>query len=214
MHCGSVGDLGRRHALLDRPLDLWVALFGAFDRIGEAICPSGWYASLLGAAFPDGVAVLFNGLAHSGGSIDLAEEYEQVWRTLSPRFRLDDATEPQLGHLRGQTDRDVRLAVDKLVALGALTLDKALTVSLTPLSEWALRRPYTVSKAGDPIAALSVTLLDTQPPIWRRLLVSASIRLDRLHDVIQAAMGWQDYHLHVFTKGADQYGEPDRDDDF
>jgi hypothetical protein len=211
---GRLLPVKKNAALLDRPLDLWVALFEAFDRVGEAICPSGWYASLLGAAFPDGVAALFTGLAHGGGSINLAEACEQVWRTLSPRFRLDDATEVQLGHLRGQTDRDVRLTVDKLVAFGALTLDKACIVSLTPLSEWTLRRPYTVSKAGEPVAALSVTLLDTQPPIWRRVLVSANIRLDRLHDVIQAAMGWQDYHLHVFTKGTDRYGVPDRDDDF
>jgi hypothetical protein len=208
---GRLLPVKKHAALLDRPLDLWVALFDALDRAGEAICPSGWYASLLGAAFPDGVAALFTGLAHGGGSINLTEACEQVWRTLSPRFRLDDATEQQLTQLRRQTDRDVRLTIDKLVALGALTLDQTLTVSLTPLSEWALRRPYTVSKAGEPIAALNVTLLDTQPPIWRRVFIPTSIRLDRLHDVIQAAMGWQDYHLHVFTKDTDRYGVPDGD---
>jgi hypothetical protein len=211
---GRLLSVKKNAALLDRPLDLWVALFEAFDRVGVAICPSGWYASLLGAAFPDGVAVLFTGLAYGGGSIGLAEACEQVWRTLSPRFRLDDVTESQLDNLRRQTDRDVRLTVDKLVALGAVRLDEVVSVSLTPLCEWALRRPYTVSKAGEPIAALTVTLLDIQPPIWRRVLVAASIRLDRLHDVIQAAMGWQDYHLHVFTKDDDEYGVLDRGDDF
>jgi hypothetical protein len=25
------------------------------------------------------------------------------------------------------------------------------------------------------------------------------MRLGRVHDVIQAAMGWEDYHLHAFT---------------
>jgi hypothetical protein len=103
----------------------------------------------------------------------------------------------------------VRLTVDNLVLLGALALDKRFTVSVTPLGEWAMRRPYTVSKAGEPVAALTVTLLDTQPPIWRHVLVPAHIRLDRLHDVIQAAMGWQDSHLHVFSRGADRYGLPD-----
>jgi hypothetical protein len=68
-------------ALLDRLLDLCVALFVAVDRVGEAICPSGWYTSLLGAAYSDGVAALFAGLAYDGASIDLAEACEQVWRT-------------------------------------------------------------------------------------------------------------------------------------
>jgi Plasmid pRiA4b ORF-3-like protein len=38
-----------------------------------------------------------------------------------------------------------------------------------------------------------------KPPVWRRLLVPADIRLDRLHDVIQTSMGWTDTHLHVFS---------------
>jgi hypothetical protein len=38
----------------------------------------------------------------------------------------------------------------------------------------------------------------SKPPVWRRLLVPADMRLDRLHDVIQTSMGWTDTHLHVF----------------
>lgn len=49
----------------------------------------------------------------------------------------------------------------------------------------------------------------SKPPVWRRLLVHADIRLDRLHDVILAAFGWQGYHMHVFTSGADEFGVPD-----
>jgi Plasmid pRiA4b ORF-3-like protein len=36
----------------------------------------------------------------------------------------------------------------------------------------------------------------SKPPVWRRLLVPAEIRLDRFHDVIQVAMGWTDTHMH------------------
>jgi len=32
----------------------------------------------------------------------------------------------------------------------------------------------------------------SKPPVWRRLLVPATIRLDRLHAAIQTAMGWGD----------------------
>lgn len=49
----------------------------------------------------------------------------------------------------------------------------------------------------------------SKPPVWRRLLVPADIRLDRLHDVIQTAMGWTDTHLHVFSTAAGDYGIPD-----
>lgn len=49
----------------------------------------------------------------------------------------------------------------------------------------------------------------SKPPVWRRLLVPAEMRLDRLHDVIQTAMGWTDTHLHVFTTAAGDYGIPD-----
>ncbi|MGD1276824.1 MAG: plasmid pRiA4b ORF-3 family protein [Tepidisphaeraceae bacterium] len=45
---------------------------------------------------------------------------------------------------------------------------------------------------------LKITLRGSKPPIWRRVLVPAGITLDRLHDVIQVAMGWEDCHLHLF----------------
>ena len=37
---------------------------------------------------------------------------------------------------------------------------------------------------------LRVALKGTRPPIWRRFLVSPSMRLSRLHDALQAVMGW------------------------
>jgi hypothetical protein len=49
----------------------------------------------------------------------------------------------------------------------------------------------------------------SKPPVWRRLQVPADTRLDRLHDAIVAAFGWQDYHMHVFTSGPDEFGVPD-----
>ena len=49
----------------------------------------------------------------------------------------------------------------------------------------------------------------SKPTVWRRLLVPADIRLDRLHDVIQTSMGWTDTHLHAFSTYAGDYGVPD-----
>jgi hypothetical protein len=56
---------------------------------------------------------------------------------------------------------------------------------------------------------LKITLTDIRPPIWRRLQVSSSINLRRLHDVIQAAMGWTQSHLYQFQVGDVEFGEPD-----
>jgi hypothetical protein len=49
----------------------------------------------------------------------------------------------------------------------------------------------------------------TKPPVWRRLQVPADLSLDQLHEVIQAAMGWYNCHLHVFSDGWNDYGLPD-----
>ena len=55
---------------------------------------------------------------------------------------------------------------------------------------------------------LRVALKGTRPPIWRRLLVSPSMRLSRLHDALQVVMGWDDCHLHMFTKGQRRFMFP------
>ncbi len=46
----------------------------------------------------------------------------------------------------------------------------------------------------------------SKPPVWRRLLVPADTRLDRLHGVVQTAMGWTDTHLHVFSTAVGDFG--------
>jgi len=61
------------------------------------------------------------------------------------------------------------------------------------------------------IARLKVTLSDAEPLVLRRFDVPLKIRLNRLHDVIQAAMGWTDSHLYEFRAGDSGWGVPDPD---
>lgn len=69
------------------------------------------------------------------------------------------------------------------------------------------------SKSGGPIPAsqrvyqFKITLLRFDPPIWRRIQVK-NCSLDRLHEHIQDAMGWENMHLHQFTIQGDCYGNP------
>lgn len=66
--------------------------------------------------------------------------------------------------------------------------------------------------AAATIYQLKVTLKRSKPPIWRRLHVRGDTRLSTLHDVIQAAMGWWNCHLHQFKVGQQLFGEPGPDD--
>ena len=61
---------------------------------------------------------------------------------------------------------------------------------------------------------LKVTLQNIEPPVWRRVLVDAASTLDHVHEVIQAAFGWWNYHLHEFEIDGKSYGVPDPDDDW
>lgn len=60
---------------------------------------------------------------------------------------------------------------------------------------------------------LKVALDDVKPPVWRRLLVAGETNLLTLHEIIQRAMGWQNYHLHMFTIAGQIYGDPEADED-
>jgi hypothetical protein len=60
------------------------------------------------------------------------------------------------------------------------------------------------------IVQIKVKLLGvSKPPVWRRLQLPADTRLNDLHDIIVAAFGWQDYHMHAFTSGGEEFGVPD-----
>jgi hypothetical protein len=71
----------------------------------------------------------------------------------------------------------------------------------------------TVEKPQE-IYQIKVTLLGTDPPIWRRLLVPANLTLEQLHNVLQLAMGWEDCHMHEFRIGRQLYGTPDAMEQF
>ena len=66
----------------------------------------------------------------------------------------------------------------------------------------------TKNAKDNPIYQIKVTLKDTKPPIWRRLLVPGDFTLGDLHNIIQTAFGWWDYHLHQFIIGEVYFGVP------
>jgi hypothetical protein len=46
---------------------------------------------------------------------------------------------------------------------------------------------------------VKVSIEGSEPAIWRLLEIDSSLTLDRVHEIIQTAVGWRDSHLHSFT---------------
>jgi pRiA4b ORF-3-like protein len=64
-----------------------------------------------------------------------------------------------------------------------------------------------MAEPGDPVLQVRITLRDVyDPPVWRQVLIPAAYPLSRVHRVIQAAMGWDNSHLHAFQIGKISYG--------
>lgn len=58
-----------------------------------------------------------------------------------------------------------------------------------------------------------IWLWSIEPQVWRRILLSPALSFAELHEVIQAAFGWRDSHLHQFTVGGFIVGAPEFDED-
>lgn len=65
------------------------------------------------------------------------------------------------------------------------------------------------------VLQLEISLIDSSPKIWRRILVKKNTSFYKLHHIMQIAMGWQNYHLYEFNVDGYRIGEPDLEfDDF
>src|SRR5690606_35927099 len=63
------------------------------------------------------------------------------------------------------------------------------------------------------IVRADVHILDIEPKIARTLELPRDLNLAQLHEVLQAAFGWTDSHLHQFNIGGLTYGAPEFDED-
>jgi hypothetical protein len=69
-----------------------------------------------------------------------------------------------------------------------------------------------MTKKPNQIYQIKVTLDNTHPPIWRRILTPGNTTLLKLHDILQIVMGWEDYHLHMYRIEGLIYGNPADDE--
>jgi hypothetical protein len=140
---------------------------------------------------------------------DAIDDDLAAWHALSRR--LDEALGPCWRDSAGRRARHGRTETGQLIAALGLAgpgpLARARPVpaqaAVVAFARAALTRPaQPLPEHRDPgpvdAVELLVTLQGTEPPVWRRVVVPVGMTLDRLHLVIQGAMGWTDSHLHVF----------------
>jgi hypothetical protein len=92
----------------------------------------------------------------------------------------------------------VRNSLRHIVDLATKALEESTGIGSIPSSE----RLY----------QFKITLLESDPPIWRRIQVK-NCTLEKLHEHIQTAMGWTNSHLHRFEVDGERYGDPELLDD-
>ncbi len=78
-----------------------------------------------------------------------------------------------------------------------------------PAKKKSKRTPQTNT---DVLYQFKITLLESKPPVWRRIQVQ-DCTLDKLHEHIQTAMGWTNSHLHQFDIKGERYSDPELLDD-
>jgi hypothetical protein len=66
-------------------------------------------------------------------------------------------------------------------------------------------------RVKDPFGVtVRVDLVGAKPPVWRRLELPSTLRLDQLHGVLQAVFDWTDSHLHRFVLDDEAWGDGEK----
>ncbi len=74
--------------------------------------------------------------------------------------------------------------------------------------QWVrVSEPETPGGATGQVYQFKVTLLGSNPPIWRRIQVE-NCTLEKLHEYLQIVMGWTNSHMHHFRVEDRLYGDP------
>jgi Plasmid pRiA4b ORF-3-like protein len=58
-----------------------------------------------------------------------------------------------------------------------------------------------MTDGADSLLEVRVRLPECDPAIWRLLELAGSLSLGQVHEILHAAFGWEDAHLHRFTAG-------------
>jgi hypothetical protein len=211
-------------ALGGKPLDLVLKLLETYPKLGKPLFPRGhWRQSIVGDEFTDISAELLTALLRVPGPCALADLSDLAYDMIDARYTFPGITATQHDHLRGTIAADVRIAMSALHVLGIVVLSRNSdevskygsadwskgTAELTGLGRYAIRLLRGMAVPGDPVLRIRITLIEVDSPrVWREVIIPAAYTLDRVHRVIQEAMGWRESHLHMFRIADREYGMP------
>lgn len=68
-------------------------------------------------------------------------------------------------------------------------------------------RPGAAGNGNETVYRFKITLQNTNPAIWRRM-ETRNVSLEKLHELIQTAMGWTNSHLHRLAISGARYMHP------
>lgn len=198
---GRLVPVGKHAELLARPLELVVRMLETLPRLGDELGRSVVMADASCTA-----EAVFAELVGRGGSLPSGRACDIAWDSAMSRYSFPDASEQQIGWERKRSDRDLLWMLAAVADLSVLSVADEV-IALTELGARSVSAWLGLGSPASAVLCVRVTLQESDnPAIWRRLNVPSDIRLDRFHQVLAAAVGWQDSHLHVFERGADRYG--------
>jgi pRiA4b ORF-3-like protein len=210
---GRLVPVKKNAALADKPFDLVLAMLEAYPRLGQGLFRrETWRPSVVGDEFDTVGPALLTTLLTRQEPCPIGDLRDVAFDRVSRYYWFDDLSEQQLDMVHRTIGTDVTIALAALYVLGVVVVDQAADAAgLTDLGRSALRRLRGLAEPGDPVFQVRIALTEVgDPPVWRQVLIPAAYPLSRVHLVIQAAMGWENCHQHVFRIGKTFYGsDPD-----
>ncbi len=98
--------------------------------------------------------------------------------------------------LEGKTPDDLEALLPKLELLADLAQQEEQSTIAKSRKKKAAPRGKRLHAGKH--ATIRIDLTGIKPPLWRRIRVPLRCDFAMLHEIIQEAMGWEDYHLHAF----------------
>lgn len=129
-------------------------------------------------------------------------------------FTVVDVASMTMALAEASIDEDPQRQIAILLVAKHLTerlQDGIAEVGEAKLSKTRTPKPKAKS-AVNTVYQFKITLVGSNPPIWRRIQVE-DCTLNELHEHIQTAMGWTNSHLHQFEIFEKRYGDPKLLDD-
>ncbi|WP_343602434.1 plasmid pRiA4b ORF-3 family protein [Mycobacterium sp.] len=96
--------------------------------------------------------------------------------------------------LAGGSPADIQALAQRLLVDGPTPIEQLLAATKPP----PRRRPR---RSETVTLRVRADLAGTKPPVWRRLELASDLFLNEVHEIMQAAFGWTDSHLHRFGSG-------------